>query len=119
MRRLVAGQDAAPADVARTHGLGRPGVTVRAYYGALPSMAGRGHGKAGESPLELCPGSTVPRTQTPRWRAHRRREPQRCGSRPNHHNRACRRAASPRGFEGRTAANLGRSASRDYERLAV
>src|SRR3954465_10502512 len=28
--------DAAPADVPRKHGLGRPWVSVRAHYGALP-----------------------------------------------------------------------------------
>ena len=33
--------DAAPAAVFRTHGIGGPWVTVRAHYGALPSMAGR------------------------------------------------------------------------------
>jgi hypothetical protein len=42
--------DAAPADVARTHGLGRSGVTVRAHYGALPSMAGRGQVEGGRNP---------------------------------------------------------------------
>jgi hypothetical protein len=33
--------DAAPAAVPRKHGPGGPWVTVRAHYGALPSMAGR------------------------------------------------------------------------------
>ena len=33
--------DAVPAAVFRKRRLGRPGVTVRAHYGALPSMAGR------------------------------------------------------------------------------
>ena len=112
MRRLRAGEDVPRA-------LGRLGVIVRAYYGALPSMAGRGEGKAGESLPELSPGSTVPRPkiaavarpQAPRFVARR------IASQPP--TRACRRAASPRGFEGRTAANLGRIASRERERLAV
>ncbi len=34
MRRSEVGQDAAPADVSRKHGLRRPGVTVRGHYGA-------------------------------------------------------------------------------------
>jgi hypothetical protein len=42
--------DAAPADVARTHGLGRSGGTVRAHYRALPSMAGRGQVEGGRNP---------------------------------------------------------------------
>jgi hypothetical protein len=33
--------DAAPVDVPRKHGLGRPWGAVRAHYGALPSVAGR------------------------------------------------------------------------------
>jgi len=49
MRRSGVGRDAAPAAVARTHGLGRSGVTVRAHYGALPLDGWTGAGKAGES----------------------------------------------------------------------
>jgi hypothetical protein len=46
---LEVGQDAAPADVPRKHGLGRSWVAVRAHYGALPLAAGRVRVKAGES----------------------------------------------------------------------
>ena len=39
--------DAAPADVPRKHGLGRPWVSVRAHYGgSAPSVAGRGQAAA-------------------------------------------------------------------------
>src|SRR3981081_4293671 len=41
--------DAAPAAVPRKHGLGGPWVTVRAQYGALPSVAGRDRRRVGES----------------------------------------------------------------------
>src|SRR3954470_18941629 len=41
--------DAAPAAVPRKHGPGGPWVTVRAHYGALPSMAGRDRRRVGES----------------------------------------------------------------------
>jgi hypothetical protein len=70
--------DAAPAAVVCTHRLGRPWVTVRAHYGALPSMAGRGWSErvkafgimAQASPR---PGSTVPGTKkSPRRNAERR-----------------------------------------------
>ena len=54
--------EVAPAGAGWTspRALGRPRVAVRAHYGALPSMAGRGQGKAGESLPERCPGSTAP-----------------------------------------------------------
>ena len=42
MRRLRAWGDV-------PHALGRPGVTVRAHYGALPSMAGLGQADGGET----------------------------------------------------------------------
>jgi hypothetical protein len=42
--------DAAPAAVPRKHGPGGPWVTVRAHYGALPSMAGRGRTRGGRKP---------------------------------------------------------------------
>ena len=97
------GEDVPPA-------LGRLGGTVRAYYGALPSMAGRGEGKAGESLPELSPGSTVPRpkiaavarSQAPRAAAMRiatLAPPQ----------RACRRAASPRVSRGELPQTSGAS----------
>src|SRR3954454_22696995 len=41
--------DAAPAAVPRKHGPGGPWVTVRAHYGALPSLAGRDRRRVGES----------------------------------------------------------------------
>src|SRR3954454_16729836 len=41
--------DAAPAAVPRKHGPGGPWVTVRAHYGALPSVAGRDRRRVGES----------------------------------------------------------------------
>jgi len=74
---LVMGSDAAPAGGVRNLAPGRSRVAVRAHYGALPSMAGRGLVKAGESPLgslsvlgrsdrKPAPGSTAPRTEKPR-----------------------------------------------------
>ena len=71
-------QDAAPAAVSRTHRLGRPGVSVRAHYGALPSMAGRGQARAAGKPAVLKVGESLPprprkyaplRQKSPRWRA--------------------------------------------------
>ena len=41
--------DAAPAAMPRKRGPGGPWVTVRAHYGALPSMAGRDRRRVGES----------------------------------------------------------------------
>src|SRR6185295_8295122 len=60
--------DAAPAAVFRKRRLGGPWVTVRAHYGALPSVAGRDRRRVGESlpgcelarglrPEEPVPGS--------------------------------------------------------------
>ena len=55
-RRSEVGLDAALAAVFRTHGPGRPGVTVRAYYGALPLMpAARGMHGRGEIPRTTFP----------------------------------------------------------------
>src|SRR3954469_13017638 len=63
----------------RKHGLGGPWVTVRAHYGALPSVAGRERAKGGETCLDqrasLAPaaGSTVPGSKkSPRRSAGRR-----------------------------------------------
>jgi hypothetical protein len=75
------GMGAAPAGVGRTSlcALGGPWVTVRAHYGALPSMAGRERVKGGETCLDqragLVPaaGSAVPRTKkSPRRNVERR-----------------------------------------------
>src|SRR6185295_11373571 len=66
--------DAAPAAVFRKRRLGGPWVTVRAHYGALPSVAGRDRRRVGESlpgcelarglrPEEPVPGSK----KSPRW----------------------------------------------------
>jgi hypothetical protein len=70
---------AAPAAMPRKHGLGGPWVTVRAHYGALPSVAGRGRRRAGESPpgwrakARACAGRTVPGSRkSPRRSAARR-----------------------------------------------
>src|ERR1700712_509162 len=41
--------DAAPAAMPRKRGPGGPWVTVRAHYGALPSVAGRDRRRVGES----------------------------------------------------------------------
>jgi hypothetical protein len=38
--------------------LGRPGVTVRAHYGALPSMAGRGQVEGGRKPAGVVLAAT-------------------------------------------------------------
>ena len=46
-------RDAAPARGVRTSTPGRPRVAVRPYYGGLPSMAGRGGMRRGESPFDL------------------------------------------------------------------
>src|SRR3954451_18415860 len=77
-----AGSDAAPAGGEGTSlaALGGPWVTVRAHYGALPSMAGRGQAKGGRKPgwmravrLVSWPGRTAPRSKkSPRWSAERR-----------------------------------------------
>jgi hypothetical protein len=92
------GREAAPADVARTHGLGRSGVTVRAHYrGSAAVSAGRVRVRRAKAcrmrdnrrwRIVLSPvaGSTVPRTEKPRWRAERRRAP----------DVRCRRRASER-----------------------
>jgi hypothetical protein len=45
-----AGWIAAPAGRVRNPALGRPWVAVRAHYGALPSMAGRGVDEGGRKP---------------------------------------------------------------------
>ena len=50
-------QDVAPAGGARNPAPGRPRVAVRAHYGALPSMAGRGFGEGGRKPA----GGRVPK----------------------------------------------------------
>jgi hypothetical protein len=60
MRRLGVGREAAPAGGGRTYprAPGRPGVTVRAHYGALLLVSCTDAGKAGESPANgtmACP----------------------------------------------------------------
>ncbi len=53
MRRLEVEQDAAPAGAGRTYPCapGRFWVAVRAHYGVLPSMAGRGTDDGGRKPV--------------------------------------------------------------------
>ena len=95
MRRLGSGAGCGVprvclASTPREAGGHRPGPTT----GALPLCAGwtwtvTRRGK----PAGNCPGRTVPQPQIPRWRARRRRDPSQDGPRPNHHPRACRRAA--------------------------
>ena len=60
--------DAAPAAVFRKRRLGGPWVTVRAHYGALPSVAGRGWSERAKALGIMAkasprPGSTVPGTK--------------------------------------------------------
>jgi len=65
----------------RTHTSGRPGVTVRANYVALPSMAGRGQDEGGRKPagsearyaLILSRKHGPPDTNRREWSAVRRR----------------------------------------------
>src|SRR3954468_7002157 len=65
--------DAAPAAMPRKRGPGGPRVTVRAHYGALPSMAGRDGRRVGKpawmaSLLAPALGSQVPGTKKSlRW----------------------------------------------------
>ena len=99
------GREAAPAGgggrILRTRGAG---VAVRAYYGALPSMAGRGTGKRREIRLttspEARPHSPQRRGGAPRGDATLLRRRRRSGSRTNHPTRrSARRHPSRR--EGR------------------
>ena len=74
MRRLVAEQDAVSCARASQARPGRPGVAVRAHYGALPPFVGwTWTGKGGEIPLEAVPEARSPGPKPPRWRADRRR----------------------------------------------
>ena len=109
--------DAAPAAVVCTHRPGRPWVTVRAHYGALPSMAGRGwseRAKAFGIMAQASPraGSTAPGTKkSPRRDAERRCRvplfPGNPGNKPRPLPRcAFRRPVTPH-FGGETKANLG------------
>ena len=132
MRRLGVDPDAAPAGVGRTYprALGRPGVTVRAHYGALPSMAGRGRTKGGEirpgraAGLPPIPEVRSSRQKSPRWSAGRRfrglwfpvfRGPC-CGP----YNQGAPFGAPPPlvGLRDGTTAKLGRSASRGRETVS-
>ncbi|MEH2483087.1 hypothetical protein V1282_006444 [Nitrobacteraceae bacterium AZCC 2146] len=61
MRRLAVEWDGGPAGVGGTYpcALGRPWVTVRAYYEALPlRLAGRGTGEGGEIPPDQRVGGS-------------------------------------------------------------
>ena len=74
-------QGAAPAGEVRSLALGRPRVAVRAHYGALPLMAGRGADEGWRKPAGsgAQEGSVRARKLRPRgqksrsWRAERRR----------------------------------------------
>ena len=108
---MKAERDAAPAAVPRKHGLGRPGVAVRAHYGALPSRAGRGldeggrksAGSGGVIPIVLAPEARSPGQKSPRME---RRKATRVSLRPSQgrsgtrHHRCCavRRSISPHPF---------------------
>jgi acylphosphatase len=116
MRRLGSGAGcgvprACLASTPREAGGHRPGPITR----ALPPFVGWTRtGKSGESPPEAVPEARSPRPKTPRWRARRRRGPSRDGPRPNHHNRACRRAA-PLMSGGEICSYLGRHRRRENE----
>ena len=123
MRRLRAGEDVSLA-------LGRPGVTVRAHYGALPLSGWTGADDGWRKPVRwqgTCqlpvPGSTVPRPKTV---AVARRQALRgsglpairqAGAASETTPRAWRRAASPHVFEGRPAHTSDAQAPRECERM--
>jgi len=66
MRRHAGGRRCGPRAAASQAPPGRPGSTARRHYARLPSMAGRGRTKGGESRLDRglralsAPGSAVP-----------------------------------------------------------
>jgi hypothetical protein len=67
------GQDAAPAGGVRSPALGRPGITVRAHYGALPLSGWTGAGKVGVSLPDgrtTCEGHPGQERRTSRDRKH-------------------------------------------------
>ena len=122
MRRSGVGRDAAPAAVARTHGLGRSGVTVRAHYGALPLDGWTGQVEGGRKPAGSVAlvAASLARKYGPsnRKAAVARRKAMRASKPPSHGGfetrsattRAFRRAASPhvRGRKLRTPRTLRR-----------
>ena len=78
--RFEAEQDAAPARVSRTHVAREAGVSVRANYVALPSMAGRGQARTRRKPPDRgVKASVLSRKNAPlaqnrrQWSAVRRR----------------------------------------------
>jgi len=83
-------QDAAPARYgSQPYSSGRPGVTVRANYVALPSVAGRGQDEGGRKPAGSEAETPVlsrkhgpPDTNRREWSAARRRASFRRGSEP-------------------------------------
>ena len=92
MRRLGVERDAAPAGAGTTYprALGRPGSPSGPTTGVCRSLsAGRGQAAAGNRRVDgriapshaTSPEARSRRLKTPRWRAHRRRGSQRCGSR--------------------------------------
>ena len=106
---LKAEQDAAPARAGGTFSLasGRPGVTVRANYVALPSMAGRGQDEGGRKParsraryaLVLSRKHGPPDTNRREWSAVRRRASFRQGSETPHLRLAALHAPRVRGAQ--------------------
>ena len=127
-------QDAAPAGGVRNPELGRPGITVRAHYGALPLSGWTGAGKAGVSLPDgrtTCEGHPGQVNRTSRARKHGPPDRKAAVARPQAPRFVVTRIASqppsprlsarrlPSCLEGKTAANLGRIAPRDYGRLAV
>src|SRR3981081_3743788 len=121
--------DAAPAAMPRKRGPGGPWVTVRAQYGALPSVAGRDRRRGGES--------------LPGWRACSRLPPaERSPGRKRRRGGALSGVAVCRGFsaireisrgryqgapfgvpsplkKGRSTKSPTRAAARERKRLAV
>src|SRR4051812_20383646 len=126
--------DAAPAAVPCKRRLGRPWVSVRAYYGALPLAWLDGdrcaaRNRRAQGPLGVChvPGRTDQGFKTPRWSAERRcrvpLSPGDPGDKPRLLPRcAFRRSASPQKGEEKLKAQLallrGNANVRDEQGLA-
>src|SRR5205085_8097152 len=117
------------AAMPRKHGLGGPWVTVRAHYGALPSMAGRVPAKGGETCPDgercsrRCPEEPVPGSKkTPRRSAGRRCRVLLSPGDPGDKPRRCYCApfgAPPPLILGRQTKSPTRAAARGRRRLAV
>ena len=115
--------------VSRKHTSGRPGVTVRAHYGALPQVGWTGAGERGEIRgmasrcSHLHPEARSSSQKSPRWRARwrrARRRPVSQGMRIATKTTFApfRRAAAPHHSRGGTSAPPRALRLRERERVA-